>query len=227
MATAVVRAALLAAVVVGIYLVARRYLALLLAVGILVFGVLLPTGFLAAAASASSSVERLDGWLAVSPSVIANPLGAGVGTTGAAAELAVEWGAEPAETFGLPPPELTETFGLLPEQLPYQPDNYYVKRLLELGPIGLWLTVSVLRQAVGSARAVRDRASPRDAALADGIIASILGASAAALMATYWEIFPVDFYFWLLLGVVSSIEYRQPTKPGGIVDDVTRAQQRP
>ena len=124
---------------------------------------------------------------------------AGIGTVGAAAAPAASRGAEEVVTFGLPP-----------SPVPYQPDNYYVKRLLELGIVGLWLTVLFLRFAIGSAQRARRRASGTDTGLADGIAASIIGASSAAFFATYWEIFPLDLYFWMLLGVVLSITHDAP-----------------
>ena len=121
---------------------------------------------------------------------------------------------------------IDETFGLPPDLLPYQPDNYYIKRLLELGPLGLWLTIAVLRHVIESARAVRKRAGPADRALIDGWIASILGAVVAATVATYWEIFPLDLYFALMLGVMTSIDRAESPSPPS-PSDRTAAVSRP
>ncbi len=195
-ATAVVRAALLALAVSVLYHLIRNYRAVLslLPVSLLLF-VVAPAAAVSAALSASSLGERFDGWSVVADTVIANPFGTGIGTTGSAAEVAVGLGGEIDETFGLPP-----------DLLPYQPDNFYLKRLLELGPIGLWLTVAFMRHVVATARSARSKASPVDIALLDGWIAAVLGALAAAAVATYWEIFPLDLFFYLMLGVTTSIE---------------------
>lgn len=204
--SAVVRAAVLAIIVASAYHVARRYRAVLslapLAIMVLV---LTPAALWGPVLSSNSLGQRYDGWSVVADTVIDRPLGAGIGTTGAAAEAATDLEGPGAETFGL-----------RPDRLPYQPDNYYIKRLLELGPLGLWLTLVMLRHVVGSAVAARSRAEPGDQALIDGILASVLGAIAAAFVATYWEIFPLDLYFWMMLGVLTSIdraESRSPRSP--------------
>ncbi|MEM7323181.1 MAG: O-antigen ligase family protein [Actinomycetota bacterium] len=196
MLTAVVRAALLALVVAGLYHLIRNYRAALsLAPALLLFVAIAPSTLIGAVLSSRSLGQRVDGWSIVTSTVIAQPFGTGVGTTSSAAEVAGDFGGEIEETFGLPP-----------DLLPYQPDNYYIKRLLELGAVGLWLTIAMLRHVIESAREVRNRAGPRDQALIDGWIASVLGAAAAATVATYWEIFPLDLYFYLLLGVLTSID---------------------
>jgi hypothetical protein len=92
--------------------------------------------------------------------------------------------------------------GKLNPALQYQPDNYYVKMLLELGPIGLWafgtLLVAVLVSALRAARYTLGA----DSAFCLGVSASIVAACVASLVSTYFEIFPMDFYFWLLISAV-------------------------
>jgi hypothetical protein len=63
------------------------------------------------------------------------------------------------------------------------------------------------------ARCAAARLTGRDAALAEGVAASILASAAAAMVATYFEIFPMDLYFWLLLGVVAARYAELPGMP--------------
>lgn len=201
--TAVVRAAVLAIIVAGVYHVVRNYRAALSATPLLLLVIVLaPATLLNSVLSPSSLGERVDGWSLVADTVISQPFGTGIGTTGSAAEVAMDFGGE-----------IDHTFGLTPDLLPYQPDNYYVKRLLELGPIGLWLTIALLRHVIESGRETRKRAAPADVALIDGFIASVLGAVAAAVVATYWEIFPLDLFFWMMLGVLTSIDRAESPSP--------------
>jgi hypothetical protein len=74
---------------------------------------------------------------------------------------------------------------------------------LELGPIGLWLFTMILVGAAATTLwASRVLARTADAALALGVSASVIAMAVASTVATYLEIFPLDVYFWLLLGVV-------------------------
>ncbi len=201
--SAVVRAAVLAVAIASLFHVARRYRAVLSLTPLaLLVIVLAPATLLSAVLSSSSLGQRVDGWSLVADTVVTQPFGTGIATTGAAAEVAEDFGGRIEPTFGLPP-----------NLLPYQPDNYYVKRLLELGPIGLWLTIALLRHVIETARSVRSRAGPADEALIDGVLASVLGAIAAAVVATYWEIFPLDLYFWMMLGVLTSIDRAESPSP--------------
>lgn len=203
MLTAVVRAALLALAIAGLYHLIRNYRAALsLTPALLLLVAIAPSALISAALSSRSLGQRVDGWSIVADTIVTQPFGTGVGTTSSAAEVAGDFGGEIDETFGLPP-----------DLLPYQPDNYYIKRLLELGPLGLWLTIAMLRHIIESGREVRKRAGPRDRALIDGWIASVFGAAAAATVATYWEIFPLDLYFYLMLGVVTSIDRAASPSP--------------
>lgn len=191
MATAVVRAAILGLFVGVVWLVVIRFRALLLPVLMATLAVaaclpLLPAGVSGVFFSSSSLGERSTGWTQIIDSILIHPFGQGLGVTGAAADRMAT--AADLDTVG---PEVN-----------YQPDNYYVKILLELGPIGLWALVALLVTAsVFTTR--MSRALPgRDGALAAGVSASIVAAAVACLVATYFEIFPLDVYFWLLLGVI-------------------------
>ena len=90
------------------------------------------------------------------------------------------------------------TLGLIP----YQPDNYYMKVAVELGPIGLWIFVLVLISSGASALRASRVLPGSDGALALGVSASIVAAAVASVVSTYFEIFPLDLYFWLLIGTV-------------------------
>ena len=94
-----------------------------------------------------------------------------------------------------------------------------MKTVIELGPIGLWLLLllgaAVVAQAVGLAR----RTTGDDQALAQGIAASVIGAAAASLVSTYLEIFPLDFYFWLLVGVMLNLDTTAEDPPADPVAD--------
>ena len=76
-----------------------------------------------AAFSSSSLGERSAGWNDIIASIQVHPFGTGLGASGASADrMAIAGGT---------------TFSGLSTN--YQPDNYYMKMLIELGPIGLWL----------------------------------------------------------------------------------------
>ena len=193
-----VRAAVAALAVAAVYLVIRRYRAIVALTPLVLLGLVLsPPSFWSGALSTSSLVDRVDGWSVVWTSAVDRPLGSGIGTTGASAERMAERDIEAPETFGLPA-----------HRQPYHPDNYYVKRLLELGLLGVWLTLVRLRHVVGSTLRIRSRADPLDIPFVDGALAGFLGAIVAALAATYWEIFPLDLFFWITLGALASIESR-------------------
>ena len=84
----------------------------------------------------------------------------------------------------------------------YQPDNQYFKTNFELGVLGLFFFVLLMIAAFSTARSAATRLHGRDQALAEGVTAHILGVVVACFVATYFEIFPMDFFFWLLLGIV-------------------------
>lgn len=191
MLSSVVRAALMATAVGLAFLAVHRYRVILHAVPPLLVGALLiPASVYVALLSAASLRERTDGWLLVVDEVVAAPLGNGIGSTGSASEKS------DAVTQGVAASAATSG---------YQPDNYYVKTLFELGPLGLWMFLLLLLGAFLVAREAARRLTGRDAALAAGIAATLIGAATASVVATYFEIFPLDVYFWITLGVLTSL----------------------
>ena len=191
-AASVVRGALLGLAVGLVVLAAWRYRGLFHAfVPVALSVVLVPTALLTTFLSSSSLQERTTGWSEVIEQLLAAPFGHGLGTTGAAAEKALEVGA--------PMSEVVTVNGRA-----YQPDNQFVKVAIELGPLGLWLLVllfvAVIAAAVEASREGRDD----DRALARGVAASAVAVTVASLVSTYLEIFPLDVYFWMLVGVLWS-----------------------
>ena len=191
MASSVVRAAILGLVVGLCWLAIRRHRQL--GIGLIAAGAaiavalpLLPSKITGTFLSSSSLGERGAGWNDIIASIVVHPLGTGLGASGAAADRMST--ASGHEFSGL--------------STNYQPDNYYVKMLLELGPIGLWLFLAMIVTALIWTTRLGDRLPGRDGALALGVSSSIVAAMFASVVATYFEIFPIDLYFWLLLGVV-------------------------
>lgn len=183
----IVRAAWLGLAVGVAWLGSHRYRILLLLIPLgLVALAFLPRDVSTTALSSSSTGQRTAGWRANVARAQAHPLGVGVGASGSA----------------------SEKLALLhhPGATTYQPDNYYFKTLLELGVVGLWLLVLLLLGAFASSRQASLRLEGRDAALASGVAASILAAVVASFVATYFEIFPMDLLFWLLVAVVATCE---------------------
>lgn len=195
MVTAVVRAAIVGLIVGGLWLFVHRYRGLIHAlIPALIVGLLLPASFTGAILSPSSMIERAEGWTQTVFDQGVEPFGQGVGSVGAAAERVEETQRSSEIEF--------------PTQVDarrYQPDNYYVKMLVELGPIGAWLLIAALVLAFLYTRRAALTPGSRGEGLAAGIAASIVGACAAAFVSSYWEIFPADLYFWMLLGVVPSL----------------------
>lgn len=191
MASSVVRAAILGLAVGLIWLALRRFrqlgVGLLAAAGGLVVAILLlPATVTGTFFSSSSLGERSSGWGQIAHDILVHPLGQGLGLTGAAADRIST--ARGVEFSGL--------------STNYQPDNYYVKMVLELGPIGLWVFLALIITALVWTTRMGATLPGQDGAMALGVSASIVAAMFACLVATYFEIFPIDAYFWLLLGVV-------------------------
>lgn len=188
MLTSVVRASVLGLGVGLAYLGFRRYRVLLLGlplalVAALVLGVLGGASF-SSFSSSNSFQQRQTGWQANFDQVVRHPLGIGIGTTGAAADKAAL---------------LTTT------NTAYNPDNYYFKTVYELGVIGLWMFILLLIGAFTSTRRLASDANPRDGPLLDGVAAMILAAAAASTVANYFDAFPLDIEFWLLLAVATTV----------------------
>ncbi len=186
MSVSIVRGAYLGLAVGVLLLGVFRYrgLFLLLPAGVAVL-LNLPASVLAAVFSSSSLNDRSTGWGNIFEDVLHHPFGIGIGTTGSVAEK-VALVTKSREPF-------------------YQPDSHYVKMLLELGVIGAWLLIMLLATALVFALTQARRNPDPDGALALGIAASVAAAVAASAVSTYFEIFPMDVFFWLLLGVVTCL----------------------
>ncbi|MGH9077310.1 MAG: O-antigen ligase family protein, partial [Acidimicrobiales bacterium] len=179
-----------------LYIGLRRHRTLLLALPpALLVPLYLPAGITSTALSNRSLGQRANGWAANIHQVLLHPLGAGIGATGAAAArvaaLQVQGSAPPSGTSGT---VVAAT---------YQPDNYYYKTLYEFGVVGMWLLVIFLVAAAVSCHQTSGRLQGRDAALADGVCAFVLAAVVASAVATFFEIYPMDLFTWLLLGTVA------------------------
>ena len=216
MASSVVRASILGLAVGLIWLALRRFRQL--GIGLVAAGVigavtlpLLPASISGAFFSSSSLGERGAGWSDIISSIVVHPFGLGLGASGAAADRMST--ASGVEFSGL--------------STNYQPDNYYVKMLLELGPIGLWAFLAlIITTLVWSTRLSRSLPG-RDGALALGVSASIVAAMFASVVATYFEIFPIDVYFWLLLGVIGCAAAQHDSSSGHSPSDREAAEYRP
>lgn len=187
MLSAFVRSAILGLAIGLLYLGLRRYRALLLWFPLALLAIVLVGSLGGAVAgpigSSESLRQRSTGWEENVVQITEHPLGAGIGETGAAAATASE--------------------STVVDDL-YQPDNYYFKTTYELGVVGLWMLVLVIVAAFVATHRAGSRIRGPDRALFDGIAAQILGAASAALVSSYFDIFPVDALFWLLVGIAAS-----------------------
>jgi O-Antigen ligase len=165
-----------------VYLAFIRYRWLFLGVPVALLLLLFIPGQYATPALGSSSFnQRSESWTQ-NISTIFDATGHGIGTTGSA-------GAKVEKILKI-------------QGNAYQPDNQYFKTNFELGVVGLFFFVFLLIAALLTARSAATRLHGRDQALAEGLSGHILGVIAACFVATYFEIFPMDFFFWLLLGIV-------------------------
>lgn len=202
MSSSIVRAAILGLVLGMLWLAVLRHRALLLplAVGGAAVAIAVPLvpSVSKVFLSSSSLGERSAGWSDIISSILVHPVGLGLGASGAAADRMST--AAGATIYGV--------------SANYQPDNYYVKMLLELGPVGLWLVLALFLTALAWTTRLAWTLTGRDAALALGISASLVAGMAACLVATYLEIFPIDVYFWLFLGVIGCAAAQHDSAPG-------------
>ncbi len=190
LALSFVRGAWLGVAVGFAYLGFTRYRILLLGIPLVLVGLLfLPSDVSIAALGASSSAERVSSWQESVDRILANPVGVGVGASGSASEKVAQ---------------------LRGAGEVYQPDNYYVKILYELGVLGFWMLALLLVAAFGATRDQARRAGPHEGILSTGVSAVVLAVAAASLVSTFFEIFPMDAYFWLLLGVVAACAPESP-----------------
>lgn len=200
--TSIVRTAWLALVVGLVFLAVHRYRELFpwLAAGLVIViagaVVLGPNAAVQTAVSAVSFGDRAGGWSENLDDLAGAPFGTGLGTTGAAGET--------AQVASLDPD--FASIQMRVDGIAYQPDSQFYKYLLEFGVLGLWLFGLLLISAFGIARRCSRASSGQDADLAAGIAASLVAVAAASVASTYLEIFPLDVLFWLLLGVLVSLE---------------------
>jgi len=161
-----------------------RFRAILLGLPVVIVALILLPGPISSAAFASTSgVQRVDSWQANLSDVIAHPLGVGVGSSNAAAEKV------------LGPDRIEEVF---------HPDNEYYRAVYELGVLGLWFILLLLTAAFRAARIASKTAPPEASVFALATAAMVVAAAFASLVTTYFDTFPSDVYFWLLLGAVAS-----------------------
>jgi hypothetical protein len=216
MASSVVRAAILGLLVGLCWLAVRRHRQL--GIGLVAAGVLLavalpllPSKITGTFFSSSSLGERGAGWNDIIKSIVVHPLGTGLGASGSAADRMST--ASGVKFSGL--------------STNYQPDNYYVKMMLELGPIGLWLFLAMIITALIWTTKMAAALPGRDGALALGVSSSIVAAMFASVVATYFEIFPIDVYFWLLLGVVGCAAAQHESSSEHSLSGPAAAESRP
>lgn len=176
------------------YLGLVRFRMLLLGLPVVAVAFILLPGSVSSAAFASSSgVQRVNIWQANLSDVINHPLGVGVGSSNAAAEKVAG------------PERIEEVF---------HPDNEYYRALYELGVLGLWFVVLLLTSAFRSARAASTTGSPEASVFALATAATVLAAATASFVTTYFDTFPSDVYFWILLGTVASEHAARLQEPG-------------
>lgn len=192
-----VRGAWLGLAVGWLYLGWRRHRALLIVIPFAVVATLyLPATLTTSAFQGTSLAQRGTGWADNLHHVIDHPLGLGIGSSGAAAQALAQ------ETVPTPPGG-----GLsLVAPATYQPDNYYYNTVYQLGVLGLWFMVMLQLGAIWDADRAARRRSGLDSTLSLGVAAFLAGAIAACFVSTFFEIFPMDAYFWLFISLVAARE---------------------
>ena len=137
-------------------------------------------GKLGALFSSSSLMQRLSHWTDSFKLVLVNPLGTGLGNTGSSAEKAGP--------------------GVDPLHPPYQPDNQYLKIMLELGFVGMALYIAIVALMVCALLQLLRQLPTRsvDYAFVCIALAATAAACVAGVFATYLEIFPLEILFWVL-----------------------------
>jgi putative inorganic carbon (HCO3(-)) transporter len=162
-----------------------RFPRLLLGLPLVLVGLLLlPTGVAAAALSSNSGAARVASWEANLMAMAAHPLGVGLGSSNAAAEKTAKATGDSGEIF--------------------RPDNEYYRAAYELGALGVWFLVLLLVSAFLGLRALSSILPPDGSLFALAASSTVLAAAAASFVTTYFDTFPNNVYFWLLLGVVAA-----------------------
>lgn len=133
--------------------------------------------------------DRLETWSDIIPMVQRSPFGIGLGTTGGVSQ------------------RFEGELGFIPA------DNYYVKLVLETGLAGLFLFIGILLLAIGKGAGLAfSTRNPQIRGLSIAITAVIVGLGVSAFFSSILDFVPTSYYFWLLLGVLASI---QGLKDGG------------
>lgn len=203
MILSVTRGALLGTALGAAFLAWRRYRAMLVLLPLAVVAFLfVPSNLSNSLLSATSAQERVATWSAVLPSVGSAPLGHGIGTSGSAVgrgPLGSSVSAAQAASAVQPNSSggnASGTTGI--------PDNYYVLTVLELGIPGLWLFILMLLAIFMETRRAGAQLTGEPSNFCEAVCAMTLAAMVGALFETYFEIFPMDLYFWLFVGVAAT-----------------------
>jgi putative inorganic carbon (HCO3(-)) transporter len=182
------------------YLALHRYKWLLLGVPIALVALLfIPSGTISTAAFQSGTfTERTTLWTDKFNQIVSHPWGGGIASTGAAQAKV----ASKAHT---------------PNAVLLQPDNSYLKTAFELGVIGLWVQILFLISVLVSTRRDERRLERLgrtvDARFVMSFTAQLLAIFAAATVATYFEMVPMQSLFWLMVGITASISADDTTQP--------------
>lgn len=194
MASALVRSAWIGLAFGVAYLAVARYRRLFAVVPAVIGALAVAAVMSAGAFSAPPSlVERTERWQQL-PAITADaPFGQGIGSAGAAAAR-VELLAGGAPTFD--PSKIGAS------RVVFQPDNAYAKVLYELGIVGFGLFVALLLAVFAATRAAERKTDLGPFAV--GASALVVAAAVASLTSTFFEIFPLDYLFWAVVGVVAT-----------------------
>ena len=195
-----VRGAFLGLAIGLLYLAFHRYKVLVALIPLaLVAFLLLPQGssFTSATTQGQSLGVRTSSWTDRAGQLFTHPIGTGIGTIGAAAEK--------AQSLDAAHPNAPAAF---------QSDNSYLKVGFELGVIGLWLFIALLVSAFLTGRHAERNVDGLDQDFAVSWSATVLAIMGASLVATYFEMIPMDALFWMMLGIVSTMAPRWHGRDG-------------
>jgi O-Antigen ligase len=184
-----VRGAMLGLAVGLLYLAFHRYKLLVYGIPlVLVAALFIPSGtnLTTAVFSSSSLQDRTFSWGDRFELFAGHPFGTGIGTTGAAAEKAAKLKSQD--------PDAT-----------YVPDNSWLKVMFELGIFGVWFFVMTIVSMFFAARDAERRTTGIDRDFVNGVVAQMLAIMVSALVATYFELAPMDQLFWIMIGIVATI----------------------
>jgi O-antigen ligase len=184
-----VRGAMLGLAIGLLYLAFHRYKLLVFGIPLaLAAALFIPAGatLTNAVFGSSSLTDRTTSWSDRLQVIADNPLGTGIGTTGAAADKSA--------LLRNQNPDLT-----------FQPDNSYLKVTFELGVIGLWLLVMMIVSMIIYSRSVERRVSGIDADFVAGCTAQLFALAAGSLVATYLELVPMDQLFFMMAAIVATM----------------------